>query len=136
MDRRIKVLLVEDSQADAELTLYELKKNGVDCVSRRVETRTEMIRELKAFGPDIILGDFTLPQFDGLSALGIARTRCPATPFIFVSGTIGEDKAIETLEHGATDYILKTHLKRLTPAVRRALKDAKEHAARKDWSRS
>lgn len=131
MDRRLKVLLVEDSQADAELALRELKNGGIDCISRRVETRPEMIRELKIFAPDIILGDFTLPRFDGLSALAIARTRSPATPFIFVSGTIGEEKAIETLEHGATDYILKTNLKRLAPAVRRALKDVKEQAARK-----
>ncbi len=130
MDQALKVLLVEDSQADAELALHELKKNGIDCVSRRVETRAELIRELKTFVPDVILGDFSLPQFDGLSALEIARTRSPATPFIFVSGTIGEEAAIETLERGATDYILKTTLKRLAPAVRRALKDVKERAAR------
>lgn len=131
MDGKLKVLLVEDSQADAELVLHELKKGGIDCVSRRVETRAEMIRELKSFVPDVILGDFTLPQFDGLKALAVARTRSPAIPFIFVSGTIGEEKAIETLEHGATDYILKTNLKRLTPAVRRAMKDVKEQALRK-----
>lgn len=131
MNRELKVLLVEDSQADAELTLRELKKGGVDCVSRRVETRTDMIRELKTFAPDFILGDFSLPRFDGLSALAVARTRSPATPFIFVSGTIGEEVAIEALEHGATDYILKTNLKRLASAVRRALKDVEAHAARK-----
>ncbi|MBI3041572.1 MAG: diguanylate cyclase [Betaproteobacteria bacterium] len=130
MDRRLKVLLVEDSRTDAELALHELKEAGMDCVGRRVETRAEMISELETFVPDVILGDFSLPQFDGLSALEIARTRSPATPFIFVSGTIGEDAAIETLEHGAADYILKTNLKRLATAVRRALKDVKERAAR------
>ena len=131
MGRSLKILLIEDSEADAELILYELRRSGVDCVGHRVETRAEMVRQLRMFEPDIILGDYSLPQFDGLSALAVARMRTPATPFIFVSGTLGEEKAIETLEHGATDYILKTNLKRLAPAVRRALKDAKEHVARK-----
>lgn len=126
----LKVLFVEDSAADAELALRELQRSGINCEGRRVQTRTEMIQELETFRPDIILGDFSLPQFDGIAALDIARTISPATPFIFVSGTIGEDRAIEMLERGATDYILKTSLKRLATAVRRALRDVKEQAAR------
>ena len=80
-----------------------------------------MLRELK---PDIILSDFTLPGFDGLSALEIARELAPDTPFIFLSGTIGEERAIDALQRGAYDYVLKTNMARLVPAVRRALNDA------------
>lgn len=131
MGRGLKILLIEDSETDAELILHELRRSGVECVCCTVKTRAEMIRQLTSFEPDIILADYSLPQFDGVSALAVARMRTPATPFIFVSGTIGEEKAIETLEQGATDYILKTNLQRLAPAVRRAIRDAKEQATRK-----
>ncbi|HJQ63741.1 MAG TPA: response regulator, partial [Burkholderiales bacterium] len=131
MGRGLKILLIEDSETDAELILHELGRSGVECVGCTVKTRAEMIRQLTSFEPDIILADYSLPQFDGVSALAVARMRNPATPFIFVSGTIGEEKAIETLEQGATDYILKTNLQRLAPAVRRAIRDAKEQDTRK-----
>lgn len=131
MKRSLRVLLVEDSQSDVELALYELKKAGFDCTDRAVSTRAALVHELDTFEPDIILSDFTLPQFDGLSALQICQATRPDIPFIFVSGTIGEDLAIETLEKGAADYILKSNVKRLGAAVRRALKDAKDEASRK-----
>src|SRR5574339_1201068 len=123
MTKPLKVLMIEDNPSDVELALYELKKAGFDCTVRAVSTRATLIRELDAFDPELILGDFTLPHFDGISALQIANSKRPEVPFIFVSGTIGEDRAIETLENGAADYILKTNLKRLAPAVRRALND-------------
>jgi diguanylate cyclase (GGDEF)-like protein len=131
MKQPLKVLLVEDNPVDAELALYELKNAEFDCSARTVATRAELIRELEAFEPDIILSDFSLPQFDGLSALQLCQAARPDIPFIFLSGTIGEERALETLEKGAADYILKSHAKRLGAAVRRALKDAKDEAARK-----
>jgi diguanylate cyclase (GGDEF)-like protein len=131
MKRSLKVLLIEDSQSDVELVLYELQKAGFECTDRAVSTRAALVRELEAFDPDIILSDFTLPQFDGLSALQVSQETRPDIPFIFVSGTIGEDLAIESLENGAADYILKSNAKRLGAAVRRALQDAKGEAARK-----
>ena len=79
---------------------------------------------LAAALPDIILSDFSLPQFDGMSALAVAREVAPDVPFIFLSGTIGEERAIEALQRGAIDYVLKTNPKRLVPAVQRALEDA------------
>ena len=131
MKQPLKVLLVEDNPVDAELALYELKKADFDCSARTVVTQAELIRELEAFEPDVILSDFSLPQFDGLLALELCQAARPDVPFIFLSGTIGEERALETLEKGAADYILKSHAKRLGAAVRRALKDAKDEASRK-----
>ena len=122
----LKILMVEDVPSDAEVTLRELKRSGLEFEHRRVETEAELMRECIEFEPDIILSDFALPQFDGLSALGVVRRMRPDLPFIFVSGTIGEETAIESLRGGANDYVLKTNLPRLPSAVRRALKDAAE----------
>jgi diguanylate cyclase (GGDEF)-like protein/PAS domain S-box-containing protein len=122
----LKILMVEDSLADVEITVRELKRSGMQFDYRRVETEAELRHECEAFGPDIVLSDFAMPHFDGLSALGIVRKIRPDTPFIFVSGTIGEETAIESLRGGATDYVLKTNLSRLPSAVHRALKDAAE----------
>jgi diguanylate cyclase (GGDEF)-like protein/PAS domain S-box-containing protein len=122
----LKILMVEDVESDAEITLRELKRSGLQFEHRRVETEADLTRECNAFAPDIILSDFALPQFDGLSALSIVRQTRPDIPFIFVSGTIGEETAIESLRGGATDYVLKTNLSRLPSAVRRALQEAAE----------
>lgn len=100
-----------------------------DCRFTRVDNRADFLAALESSGPDLILSDYTLPGFNGQEALVLARARCPAVPFIFVSGTIGEDAAIETLKHGATDYVLKHRLLRLIPAVDRALREVAEHAA-------
>ena len=127
---QVKVLLIEDEPTDAELASRELKRAGIEHVTARVDTRDGFLRSLEAFKPDIVLSDFSMPHFDGLSALDIAREKAPDTPFIFVSGTIGEEVAIESLKRGAADYILKTNLKRLGPAVRRALDDVVERRAR------
>jgi diguanylate cyclase (GGDEF)-like protein/PAS domain S-box-containing protein len=130
MASRLKVLIVEDVSTDAELELRELKKAGIDYTAVRVDTKRGFLSHLEEFAPDIILSDYTMPEFDGLAALDLAHEKCPDTPFIFISGTIGEEVAIESLKRGAVDYILKTNLKRLGPAVERALQDVTERRAR------
>lgn len=122
----MRILLLEDSWADAELIGTTLKKsiNNCDCV--RVETRTDFIKALKTETLDLILADYALPSFDGFSALELARAICPEVPFIIISGILGEERAIETLKSGATDYVLKQRLERLVPAVERALREAEE----------
>src|SRR6478735_2061512 len=122
--RAIRLLIVEDVKADAERALYQLGRAGLDCVWRRVETEQELVAALAEFEPTVILSDFSLPQFDGMSALGIARVHAPGIPFIFLSGTIGEEAAIEALHAGAVDYVLKENLARLAPALRRAIHGA------------
>ena len=123
-DRELRVLLVEDSEADAELTLRRLNAAGFKCIARCVAGESDMRRELKAALPDIILSDFSIPGFDGMTALSIARVEASGVPFIFLSGTIGEERAIEALKCGAIDYVLKDNPARLIPAVNRALADA------------
>ncbi len=120
----LRVLLVEDSESDAELAIWRLKQAGYDCRYRCVVTEFEMREALRASLPDLILSDFSLPGFDGMSALAVARDEAPQIPFIFLSGTIGEERAIEALKRGAIDYVLKSNPKRLVPAVRRALEEA------------
>jgi len=130
MQSLIKILLVEDQVTDAELEARELKRAGLDCDVVRVDREEEFMRSLHAFSPDVILCDFSMPHFDGFSALEITRKHRPDTPFIFVSGTIGEEFAIESLKRGAVDYVLKTNLMRLGPAVSRALQGMEEQRAR------
>jgi diguanylate cyclase (GGDEF)-like protein len=122
--RPLRVLLVEDSVPDAELTMFRLQQAGYVCTFQRVVTEGEMRAALRAGLPDLILSDFSLPEFDGMSALAIARAEAPGVPFIFLSGTIGEERAIEALKCGAVDYVLKGNPKRLPPAVKRALEEA------------
>src|SRR5262245_60966761 len=100
MSYNIKVLIVEDQPSDAELLEYEMGRAGIDFTSRRVDTRESFQLALKEFEPDLIISDFSMPSFDGLSALGLARALTPETPFIFVSGTIGEERALEALKQG------------------------------------
>jgi diguanylate cyclase (GGDEF)-like protein/PAS domain S-box-containing protein len=125
----IKVLLVEDRAEDAELLVREMRRSGLAIVSRRVESEAAYEDALDTFAPDLILSDYTLPGFDGPLALRIARQRRPDTPFIFVSGTIGEERAIEALRQGAVDYVLKDNRARLVPAIERALKEAEDRDA-------
>src|SRR5688500_12323484 len=122
----VRVLLAEDVAADAELELRELKRAGLGVVHRLVDTEQSFGRALREFAPDVILSDFSMPAFDGVAALALAREQCPDTPFIFVSGTIGEEYAIRALKSGATDYVLKANLVRLPAAVERALAEAQE----------
>ncbi|HJQ63148.1 MAG TPA: response regulator, partial [Burkholderiales bacterium] len=131
MPEPLKILLVEDVATDAELALRELQRGGIACMTRRVQTEDAFVHMLDEFRPDVILSDFTLPAFDGLTALDIARQKRPDIPFIFVSGTIGEERAIESLRRGAVDYVLKSNLRRLAPAVQRALQDVVERNERR-----
>ncbi|MEA3173536.1 MAG: hypothetical protein QOF42_947, partial [Gammaproteobacteria bacterium] len=129
----LKVLLVEDRPEDAELLIREMRSRGLKVVSRRVETGVDFEEALEAFGPDLILSDYTLPGFQGTEALEIAQRKRPDTPFIFVSGTIGEERAIQALKQGATDYVLKDNRARLVPAIERAIRDVGERDARR-WA--
>ena len=122
----IRVLLTEDVRSDAELEVRELKRAGLRIVHRIVETEESFEQALREFAPDVILSDFSMPAFDGMSALALAREISPDTPFVFVSGTIGEEYAIRALKNGATDYVLKTNLVRLPAAVERAIAEARE----------
>src|SRR5690349_2131231 len=125
----IRILLLEDSRADADLIQHALRKGGLPFSLKHVDTRSSFIHSLDAHdGPDLILSDFSLPSFDGFTALAIAREKVPELPFIFVTGTLGEELAIDTLKKGATDYVLKHRLSRLVPSVHRALREAKERA--------
>jgi diguanylate cyclase (GGDEF)-like protein len=124
LDRDLDVLLIEDSEPDAELTIRRLNAAGFRCTHRCVVTELEMRSALKVRLPDLILSDFSLPAFSGMTALAIARVEAAGVPFIFLSGTIGEERAIEALKCGAIDYVLKSNLMRLVPAVKRALADA------------
>ncbi|MCX7593246.1 MAG: ATP-binding protein [Fischerella sp.] len=122
----MRILLLEDSWADAELIGATLKKSGIECELVRVETCTGFVEALKSETFDLILADYALPSFNGFSALEFAHAICPHVPFIIISGILGEERAIETLKSGATDYVLKQRLERLAPAVQRALREAKE----------
>jgi diguanylate cyclase (GGDEF)-like protein/PAS domain S-box-containing protein len=126
----LRLLLVEDVALDAELEVRELKRAGMHVDHRLVDREEAFLAALADFAPDVIISDFSMPHFDGMAALALARENAPHVPFIFVSGTIGEEYAIRALKNGATDYVLKTNLVRLPAAVERALQDAKERAAR------
>ena len=125
----IHILMLEDDAADAELTRFALRKGGLQFSSSRAETKEQYLKELESRPPSLILSDYSLPGFDGHAALSIAQDKCPEIPFIFVTGTMGEEVAIETLKSGATDYVLKTRLTRLLPAVNRALREAQQRSA-------
>jgi PAS domain S-box-containing protein len=131
MDPLIRILHLEDDPADAELARARLDEAGLTYRVTRVQTRVEFEEALQRESYDIILTDFQLPIYDGMSALRLALERCPDVPFIFVSGTMGEDAAIEGLIEGATDYVLKQKLSRLAPAINRALREAENRRARR-----
>src|SRR5499426_694598 len=131
MPSPLRILHLEDDPRDAELLQAKLETEGILCHVIRVETQVDFCAALEQGGFDLILADYTLPSFDGLSALKITMEKCPDIPFIFVSGTLGEEIAVEALKSGATDYVLKERLSRIVPSVQRALREAKEKAERK-----
>ena len=122
----INVLFVEDSEIDVELELRALQRDGLEVLYQRVDSEVALREALGKVLPDAILSDFSMPGFDGLRALSLSREIAPRVPFIFVSGTIGEERAIEAIRNGATDYVLKNNLRRLPTSVRRALGEAAE----------
>ncbi len=127
----LHILLLEDSPLDAELIEAQLEEGGLRCAVHRVDTREDYVAALRGACPDLILADYSLPAFDGMAALALAQNVRPDVPFLFVSGALGEELAIESLKGGATDYVLKQRLERLTPSVRRALREADERAERR-----
>lgn len=130
-DKPLVVVHLEDDPLDVELVYREFKSGLAGSDWRHVKNEDEYRQALEKAAPDLILADYNLPDFDGLSALAIARELRPQTPFIFVSGTLGEEVAIETLKSGATDYVLKNRLRRLVPAVERALAETREREERR-----
>ncbi len=128
----MKVLHIEDSSCDAELIKNVISDEWPGCEITRVASRAELTAEIGRGGFDLILSDYSMPAFDGLSALELARTMCPDKPFIFLSGTIGEERAVEALKRGAADYVIKDRPARLIPAIRQALAAAGEQKDRKD----
>ena len=130
MNRPIHVLVLEDNPVDAELNLRELRRAGFDPQWKRVETEADFRAGLDTL-PDLILADYSLPQFDGLLALKLVRERALDIPFILISGTVGEEAAVEAMKHGATDYLLKDRIARLGGAVERALEEKRLRGERK-----
>ncbi|MBC8096621.1 MAG: response regulator [Akkermansiaceae bacterium] len=131
MKKPIHILMLEDSPVDAELAKHTLRQGGLMFDATRVEDEKEFTQEIRGNPPDVILSDYALPGFDGYRALEIANRLCPETPFIFLTGTMGEEVAIETLKNGATDYVLKHRMVRLVPSVHRALREAQERRERR-----
>lgn len=122
----LRIVLVEDSEPDADLIQQTLVDSGLNFTLATVGTRESFEAELSHKSPSIILSDYCLPEFDGSAALEIATQLAPEVPFIFVTGVLGEEVAIELLKRGATDYVLKSRLNRLVPAVNRALREAEQ----------
>jgi PAS domain S-box-containing protein len=130
MIRTLRVLLLEDDSADAELIELELRRGSLTINFLRVESREEFVRLLTDYKPQLILSDFSLRGFNGTAALRLAQEACPDIPFILVTGVLGEEQAVEWLKMGGTDVVLKQHLMRLNPAIERALREADEKLER------
>src|SRR3979490_1353082 len=126
----LRVLMVEDSKEDATLLVHLLQQGGYEVHSERVDSAGDLARALHKKW-DIIISDHSMPQFSGTEALKMVRVVEPHIPFIFVSGTIGEDVATDAMKVGAQDYVMKTNLKRLVPAVQRELREAEDRRERK-----
>lgn len=127
----LRILQLEDNPVDAELISTTLIEGDIPCQSQRVDTRQAFVTALKEGRMDLILADYSIPGFDGMTALALARQHCPDVPFLFVSATIGEELAIDAMHQGAIDYVLKQRLGRLVPSVLRALRELDHRAERK-----
>jgi len=127
----IRLLIAEDNDHDAELEVRELKKAGMRIAHELVASRAAFVQGLRSFGPDVIVSDFSMPGFDGMEALELSRELAPEIPFIFVSGTLGEEYAIRALKNGASDYVVKGNLMRLPAAVERALAEGEAERQRR-----
>jgi PAS domain S-box-containing protein len=117
----LRILILEDVPMDAELVEYELERARIPFAARRVDTRESFLREIGEFAPDLILSDYTLPRFDGMAALSLARELAPSVPFLIVTGSVNEETAVGCMKAGATDYLLKSNLARIGPAIEGAL---------------
>lgn len=128
---KIRILNVEDNVKDSELIRLSLEREGICPDLLRVDTEPDFVNALCSSGFDLVIADFTLPSFNGWRSLELARRLCPETPFLFFTGTLGEEAAVESLKNGATDYVLKQRPARLIPAVRRALAEAETQIQKK-----
>ena len=131
MKSPLQILHLEDEPSDAELVRRKLVEESIACDIRVVNNRADFVAALEREQFDLVFADFALPGFNGLSALALLRKKHPEVPFILVSGTVGEERAIESLKSGATDYVLKERLARLVPAVRRAMLEVEQQIERK-----
>ncbi|MBK9391186.1 MAG: response regulator [Bacteroidetes bacterium] len=122
MKDSIRILFVEDVPSDAEMIWRELKKNNFVFDKMLVETKKDYTAALKSFKPELIISDFSLPQFDGMTALVLKNDLAPEIPFILVTGSINEETAVEVMKAGADDYVIKQNLSRLGSAIKQALK--------------
>lgn len=120
---KLKILILEDNESDADLVIRELKKSGLSFISEIVQSRLEFEQALESFGPDLILSDYSLPSFDAVTAFRIKQSKDPFIPFIIVSGIIGEENAVELIKTGVTDYVSKNKLFTLSTKINRALND-------------
>ena len=127
----LRLLLLEDDPVDADLVAATLSEAGLEFTARRVDTRSDFLAAIETGAFDLILADYSIPGFDGMTALSLACQQAPDIPFLFVSATIGEELAIDAMHHGATDYVLKQRLGRLVPSVQRALRERDERRERK-----
>lgn len=132
MSKEIKILLVEDNETDVQLLQRELKKMELNFITEVVQTREAFEVALDKFDPDIILSDYSLPSFDGVSAFRIRQNKKPLVPFLIISGAIGEENAVELIKNGVTDYAPKDKLFTLGPKIIRALKEAEEKKENKE----
>ncbi len=132
MEKKLSALLIEDSEDDALILLHTLKKAGYQVDSQRVDTEHDLINAHASQTWDIIFSDFSMPQFNGMQALKLIRERDQYTPFIFVSGTIGEERAVDAIKQGANDYIIKGNLIRLIPTIERSLEEVRVKKALED----
>ncbi|MDZ7762812.1 MAG: response regulator [Melioribacteraceae bacterium] len=121
-DIKLHILFVEDLETDQILTEREIKKAGIEFTSVRVETEKDFIYQLENFEPNIIISDYSMPEFDGMSALKIALKIKPNIPFLILTGSMNEETAVECMKAGADDYVIKENLHRLVPAINAALK--------------
>ena len=123
--------MIEDEARDAKLVEHTLREGGFEFSFKRVDNEKEFLRELDNYGPSVILSDHGLPSFDGFSALALAREKAPGIPFIFVTGSLGEEMTIQALKSGATDFVLKHRLSSLPPAIHRALRQVDSYSQRR-----
>jgi DNA-binding NtrC family response regulator len=126
----VRILHLEDSPRDRELVQDALEMEGFDCEIHHVETREQFVAAMAGNEVDLVVSDHSLPSFDGSTALQLTREQWPETPFIFLTGSLGDESAVEKMKNGATDYVLKHRIERLAPAIRRALGETTERRRR------
>ena len=129
MGQELRLLIVEDSEFDAALLILELKKGGYDVTHHRVQTEEDMLAALREQSWDLIISDYSMPRFSAHAALAVAKEHNPDVPFIVVSGTVGEDVAVEVMRAGAQDFMSKSRLARLLPAIKRSMRESASHIA-------